>query len=342
MAHELTQNDGLVLAGSSAWHGLGTVVEQAPTVWGGFKIAGLDWEVEQHPIGVSLPVGADARAWNAIDTHVANVRSDTREVLGVVGSGWKPVQNRETAEFIEALTGRGNVARLESAGSIRGGRRIWFLVRSATMIELGRGGEDRVQPYFLFANGHDGSLAWWGMPTATRVVCSNTFHAALANRKGQRRLGKAISIRHTGEIKSRLDEARRVLGIFGEQTEEFAGAARSMVAKKLDKSKAAQYFANVYTGIYGPPPIDPKTEKEIKSRQAAVDLVQDWDVRRQNEANTVAGVGGTLWSAFNAVTEWANHGRNTKGGKEGREQAILFGGGAEAGEVALEQALALL
>lgn len=31
MAHEITETDGAVYAGMPAWHGLGRVVEQAPT-----------------------------------------------------------------------------------------------------------------------------------------------------------------------------------------------------------------------------------------------------------------------------------------------------------------------
>ncbi len=47
MAHEITQNDGLVLNKRSAWHNLGTIVDKAPTIDEALKIAKLDWTVDQ-------------------------------------------------------------------------------------------------------------------------------------------------------------------------------------------------------------------------------------------------------------------------------------------------------
>ena len=50
MAHEITKTDGLVLAGHGAWHGLGTVVADAPSPAAALELAGLDWTVEQWPM----------------------------------------------------------------------------------------------------------------------------------------------------------------------------------------------------------------------------------------------------------------------------------------------------
>jgi hypothetical protein len=56
--------------------------------------AGLDWTVEQRP-----PVAVVEREHESlrlpVPRHVANVRSDTGAVLGVVGEGDEPLQNRQ-------------------------------------------------------------------------------------------------------------------------------------------------------------------------------------------------------------------------------------------------------
>ena len=80
MAHEITNTDNVVLSKVAAWHGLGTVVEEAPSIAGALMLAGLDWRVEQHDLTTTRG--------KMIETHTANVRSDTDDVLGIVGTGY--------------------------------------------------------------------------------------------------------------------------------------------------------------------------------------------------------------------------------------------------------------
>jgi hypothetical protein len=79
--------------------------------------AGLDWSVEQHPL--EAVVVREYQALRvAVPRHVANVRSDTRTVLGVVGDGYEPLQNRAAFAFCDAITDSGR-AHWIGAGSIR-------------------------------------------------------------------------------------------------------------------------------------------------------------------------------------------------------------------------------
>ena len=121
MAHGITETDGLVLHKTRAWHGLGTVVEEAPTPNDALKIAGLDWEVEQtaNVRGYSRGTPVESDKW------VLNVRNDTNEVLGCVTSNYTPIQNSDVAEFCERLS-MDTVVKVESAGSLFGGKRLWF------------------------------------------------------------------------------------------------------------------------------------------------------------------------------------------------------------------------
>ena len=60
------------------WHGLGTIVMEAPSSAEALRLAGLDWEVVQEPVctGYGEPV----------EGYRANVRSTDRRVLGVVSA----------------------------------------------------------------------------------------------------------------------------------------------------------------------------------------------------------------------------------------------------------------
>src|SRR5437763_12630816 len=64
----------------------------------------------------------------AVPRHVANVRSDTRAVLGVVGEGYEPLQNASAFAFCDAITDSGR-AHWIGAGSTRGGARVHALMR---------------------------------------------------------------------------------------------------------------------------------------------------------------------------------------------------------------------
>ena len=101
------------------WHGLGTMVRDAPTSMDALKLAGLDWKVVQREL--FTPEGILAAGFQA------NVREKDGKVLGVVTDRYRVVQNEEAFAFTDALLGEG--VRYETAGSLQGGRRTWILAR---------------------------------------------------------------------------------------------------------------------------------------------------------------------------------------------------------------------
>ena len=76
--------------------------------------AGLAWTVEQHPLEAVLgnPDGGEPSRV-PVPRVVANVRSDTRAVLGVVGEGYEPLQNAGRVRVLrrDHRLGRGALAR---------------------------------------------------------------------------------------------------------------------------------------------------------------------------------------------------------------------------------------
>ena len=67
------------------WHGLGTMVEEAPTSSDALRLAGLDWKVIQQNIQVC--------GGERIANYKANVRESDGTVLGVVTDRYRIVQN---------------------------------------------------------------------------------------------------------------------------------------------------------------------------------------------------------------------------------------------------------
>ena len=150
------------------WHGLGTIVAEAPDSSAALELAGLDWTVTQKDI-------ATADGGKVIPGFKANVRELDDKVLGIVTDRYKVVQNTEAFAFTDALLGEG--VRYETAGSLQGGRRIWLLAKLPQQYIING---DEITPYLVFMNSHDGSGSIKVAMTPIRVVCSNTLNLALS------------------------------------------------------------------------------------------------------------------------------------------------------------------
>ena len=89
------------------WHGLGTIVSEAPDSQKALELAGLDWNVIQKDI-----ITSDGSS--VISGFKANVRDRDNSVLGIVTDRYKVVQNSEAFAFTDELLGEG--VRWQSAG----------------------------------------------------------------------------------------------------------------------------------------------------------------------------------------------------------------------------------
>lgn len=170
------------------WHGLGVRVEEAPTSTDALRLAGLDWEVAQEPIFTETG--------DAIAGYKVNVRDRDRKVLGVVSDRYKIIQNKEAFAFTDTLLGRG--VRYETAGSLQEGKRVWLLARLPREYIIAG---ERISPYLVFSNSHDGSGAVRVALTPIRVCCNNTLNLALDTARRswsiqmQSKKGKTVSAR---------------------------------------------------------------------------------------------------------------------------------------------------
>ena len=125
------------------WHGLGQIIDEAPTSRDAIEYAGLNWYVESNPI-------FDAKG-NEIKGFKANTRSSDNSVLGVVTDKYKIVQNVEAFDFTDNIIG--DEMRYETAGSLRNGKTIWLLGKMPDRYIC----EDKFEPYIVFTNSHDGT-----------------------------------------------------------------------------------------------------------------------------------------------------------------------------------------
>lgn len=335
MAHLITETDGLVLAGKVAWHGLGRVVESAPTPGEALKLANLDWTVEQWAL--SGTNGEDSRV--AVPSHVANVRSDTKAVLGVVGNGYVPVQNAEMAEFANLMVNEagGEVVRVESAASIMGGKKVWFLLRAQSFNV--KGFNDTVIPYILLANSHDGTMTFRVRPTSVRVVCSNTLTMAMGSKSEME-----VRIRHEGNVTDKVGQVKRALGLFDASRTQFIETVNTLSARKMTTEDVQRFYLDVYTELFEAIPAETKTESARKIRKNATEMIAGFG-RVYDKERSVSG--DTLWTALNSVTGHVqNHaktrGEDQKARNANRLRSKLFGTAEDRTNDAAKLALTLV
>lgn len=338
MTHEIEQHDGVVLHAQPAWHGLGTVVADAPTPQEALRIARLDWSVEQWPLSATNGEGIKL----AIPEQVMNVRADIRHPLGVVTTGYKPIQNAELAEFCQLLAEQGDTVKVESAGSIRNGAKVWFLLKGESFSVRKK---DEVSPYLLVSNGHDGGTALRCTPTTVRVVCSNTLHMVIPRKEGKKVIApqpaKFIA-NHLGAVADKIEDAKQALGLYGKAMEATRAMINEAAAKNVKTEDIQRFFLECYTRDFGAIAVNPKNAAEEKARQKSQVAFVKFE-QRFNAEKSLAGA--TAWNCFNAYTGWSQNDRTfwkdpVKEG-ERRTASKLFGQDAERATLSLVSALSL-
>lgn len=261
------------------WHGLGIQVGQALSSLEALEVSGLDWKVQQKQIVTSDGL--------IVEGFKANIRDFDGKVLGVVTDRYKVVQNSEAFAFTDELLGNG--VRYETAGSLQEGRRIWMLAKLPNeYIMLG----DRVSPYLVFSNSHDGSGSIRIAMTPIRVVCQNTLNLALSTAT------RSWSAIHTGDIKNKLDEAKQTI-LKAERYMDCLGKEFENLSRiKLSDDKVIE-FINLLL------PLDEGNVSSIQERNIGK-LRDDMKVR-YFEAPDLLDVGRNGYRFVNAVSDFATH-----------------------------------
>lgn len=279
------------------WHGLGTRVETELTSADALVAAGLDWRVTADPIYDSFG--------REIEGYRANVRSSDASVLGIVSDRYTIVQNAEAFEFTDSLVGEGLV--YDTAGSLKGGKRIWLLGKLPERYIVG----DKVEPYICFTNTHDGTGAVRACMTPIRVVCNNTLNLALSQ------ASRAWSTPHKGDVQKRLEEARNTLKLADEYMNALKDQAEYFAYQRMTEGEAEHVIDEIIDLPKDATDRQKKTANEVKEQITVCMLAPD-----------LAKFVGTKWGFLNAISDYVGHGepaRRTKNFDENRWNSIISG-----------------
>jgi phage/plasmid-like protein (TIGR03299 family) len=285
MAHEV---ETMAFANEVPWHGLGKRIDPTASVDEMLVAAGLDWEVELRPMYAEAPDGEMIR----LPIRRALMRTSDNKVMTITGDMWKPLQNRDALNFFRDYTEMGG-AKLETAGSLRGGKVIWALASINEGFTVNR--KDHVKGYILLTSPHEVGRAITVRTTTVRVVCANTMAMALRSEAD-------YSQNHLSVFN--VSAAKETIGLAREQIHQAHLDAQALNNLKMSEYDTVRFLAK----FFSPTPEGEKEQTHIEN------LLNDPATRSKqldqvlNSVNNAPGADpGSAWGILNGITHWADH-----------------------------------
>ncbi len=323
MPHDIAlTNDKPAFAyfGDEPWHKLGQKLDAPATAEEAIAAAGLDYDITLTDVatvdGMMVP------------KTKAVVRYDNQTVLGVVSNRYVPVQNKQAFGFLDACVADDGL-RYHTAGALGRGEKIFLLAKLPGHIRV-KQSDDIVNKFLLLSNAHDGSAALRVLFTPVRVVCQNTLSMAL--RKGQH---EGISIRHNGNMQAKIGEAQRVLGLATAFYDDAQAKIDRLASVQPTQAQLKLYFEKLY----------PNPDDGIDASRAKKTRDELHRLFEQGIGHDMHAIKNTLWTAYNAVTEFVDHrtfrGKTELDRESNRLKNIWWGPAAKIKEQAWEMALQL-
>lgn len=302
-----------VAKNGAPWHKLGTGVSDDMTPEEIGKEAQLNWLLEKGNIyndrGEVIPHRYELR------------RSTDKRPFDIVTDLYKPLQPHRALEFFKKFVEAGRM-KMETAGSLEGGRRIFVTAKLNEGFTL-KGG-DRVEGYLFLTSPNFAGECAMAKFTGVRIVCWNTHRLALADK------GAAVKINHLNEFDEKAQKkAQEALGMAIEATHAFGEQAKELSNVKANDQQVLRYIHQL-TGGKVLEAIVEGGDAHAKTGKSVLDAVlgeadfahQARDVRPEDlgrvgksilEAITnspgsdLASAKGTWWGAFNGVTYVADN-----------------------------------
>lgn len=335
MSHQ--HESGAYFYGMPAWHRLGKVFDDTMAPRQAFAEANADFTVVKQPIfhnETEVPFAAKV------------VRTDIDRCISVQSATYNLLQNEELIKVAEAVHGRGN-AFMDSVCVLDDGRKVVFTMRICQIHgEVVK--DDEIRIYLVGVTSHDGSLKFHILFTPVRVVCNNTLQMALQSVGGKNGNSKRIiGIKHTRNAQQLIERLPEIIDTqqlcFTHSLEAF----KLMASKTCSSRQFHKYVADVFADKLSGKVCGKRGDKSTEREKTLGDLPAWEHIEGHFDCGLgtdLRGVKGTMWGAYNAVTQYLTHdaGRllDPSEGARARLESLYWGENAKRNEKALELALA--
>lgn len=285
MSHEV---ETMAFANEVPWHGLGNRIDASATVDEMLEASGLNWEVRRMPIFTETPTGERIK----LPLKRALMRTSDNKVLSVVGDLWKPLQNKQALEFFRDYTESGG-AKLETAGSLRGGRTIWALASINDGFTIN--GSDTTKGYILLVSPHEVGKKITVRTTSVRVVCANTMALAMHDTP-------QYSQSHLAKFN--VAAAKETIGLAREQIHQAHIDAEKLSGLKLNDHDTVNFLTQFFQPV-------PEGEKRDAFIDKLLNDPREQDKKLASVLHSIKNAPGAIpnngWGVLNGVTHWADH-----------------------------------
>jgi phage/plasmid-like protein (TIGR03299 family) len=251
-----------------------------------FVEAGHNFKVNTAQVQYDV-AGTDPFNQNILidDQHKVVFRSDTGQALGCMSKKYTHSQPNQIWDMAEELS-RISGGKISKSLTIDNGRVI------GVELELEKREyilNDPVLNGFMLMDSFDGSITFSARLRSVRLVCTNGMTA-----KGTHDM---YSIRHSGIMNKRIDEAMNMLSFYKSNMEIFNQNMDKIAKTEMSHKEAVDWFKSLY-----PEP------KEGRSQTMMDNKVSKFEYLLENGHGTdIKGVKGTAYGALNAFTEMINH-----------------------------------
>lgn len=307
MAHMITAEDAMAFVGQAPWHfaetrerSHGMQEGQSIETWG--KTV-FPWHVERNPVWFSRD-----GVFYSSPKHKMLVRNDTGAVFACVSDGYEPVQPRELLAFFNDTAEKFNL-HLETAGSVRGGRRIWALAANKNEIKIGR--VDIIKPYLLLCTAFDKTQATHAKFTTVRVVCNNTIEAAMSEKDANE-----VIIPHSTKFDA--DKVKVSMGLMEETFEEFEVKANKLAESPMSEEHAREWVQKWFGHFNEEDELTAHSKAKIENILTLVKHAPGQDLPTAR---------GTAWGLLNGITNFVDFHQRARNA-DNRLDSAWFGWGA--------------
>lgn len=345
MAHLLNYNQitgkhSFFSTKEKAWHNLGTIVQEYPTSAQAMQFAGLDYVVEKRPLfttdahNSTMASNPDADHYHdrcqseiLVPDYFATLRTDTDEVLGVVGKDYQIVQNLQAFEFFDSIVGGNDGILYETAGALGKGERIFITAKLPDYIRVGR--NDCIEKYLFLTTSHDGYGSITAAFTPVRIVCNNTLNAAMRNKTN------CIRLKHTANVQERLKVAHRLLGLSNQLANELEEVFNHWSRIRITDGQVKQLIQLAMTP-------NKETTQALKNGcledlsalyKNTVEQVMEYAMASPTQQEETTK--GTLFGAYNAITGYYQNFKSYKD-DESKFKSIMYGTALQRGQKAFD------
>jgi phage/plasmid-like protein (TIGR03299 family) len=225
----------------------------------------------------------------------------TGEVYGAVGAKFRATQQADAFRVLDPMLGE-HGGTMAGAGMLPGGV-AWALLDlpGQHVVERLDGSGDAHARQFLVLNPNNGRQNTRGFALDTRLSCLNQVPSFVV-RGGK---GFVFSIRHSGDVTAKLEEAARIMErsavFFAEVAELEQQLAKERMARSEMREFAERLLLDTEASI--------EAAKQTLGKRSAKWLEEDVEELEALFTNGQGNRGESRYDALNAVTEWVDHKR---------------------------------